>query len=73
MWLTSTYHHSGDPAGRLVDGGRKTETEKSVQSQVRVRCQGGQTGFKPRTEPPPQGPGGRCRGTYELCPSSSDA
>ena len=51
----------------------KTETEKSVQSQVRVLCQGGQTGFKPRTEPPPQGPGGRCRGTYELCPSSSDA
>ena len=32
----------------------KTETEKSVQSQVRVLCQGGQTGFKPRTEPPPQ-------------------
>ena len=37
----------------------KTETEKSVHSQVRVLCQGGQTGFKPRTEPPPQGPGGR--------------
>ena len=51
----------------------KTETEKSVHSQVRVLCQGGQTGFKPRTEPPPQGPGGRCRGTYGLCPSSSDA
>ena len=51
----------------------RQETEKSVQSQVRVLCQGGQTGFKRRTEPPPQGPGGRCRGTYERCPSSSDA
>ena len=49
------------------------QRQKSVQSQVRVLCQGGQTGFKLRTEPPPQGPGGRCRGTYGLCPSSSDA
>ena len=35
---------------------------KSVQSQVRVLCHGGQTGFKPRTVPPPQGPGEGVKG-----------
>ena len=71
MWRQALTIESDGPAGRRwMDGGRAV---KSVQSQVRVLCQGGQTGFKPRTVPPPQGPGGRCRGTYGQCPSGSDA
>ena len=73
MWGQAFTINSGDPAGRRWMDGEKTEEEQSVQSQVRVLCHGGQTGFKPRTVPPPQGPGGRCRGTYGQCPSGSDA
>ena len=73
--VTSTYQTQRRARGTSVDGGKKTEEEQSSQSRVKSEClcQGGQTGFKPRTVPPPQGPGGRCRGTYELGPSSSDA
>ena len=75
MWRQALTIYSDGSAGRRWMDGEKTEGRavKSVQSQVRVLCQGGQTGFKPRTVPPPQGPGGRCRGTYEQCPSGSDA
>ena len=75
MWGQALTIYSDDPAGRRWMDGEKTEEEQSSQSRVKSKCcvQGGQTGFKPRTVPPPQGPGGRCRGTYELCPSSSDA
>ena len=48
---------------------RQRSQSKSSQSAMSRRADR----IKPRTEPPPQGPGGRCRGTYELCPSSSDA
>ena len=70
MWRQALTIYSDGPAGRRWMDGQKTEEEQSSQS--RVLCPGGQTGFKPRTVPPPQGPGGRCRGTYELCPSGSD-
>ena len=74
MWRRALTIYSDDPAGRWWMDGEKTEEKQSSQSsQVRVLCQGGQTGFKPRTVPPPQGPGGRCRGTYGQCPSGSDA
>ena len=79
----STYE-CGDkhlPSRTTAQAGRRwmdeEETEdravKSVLSQVGVLCPGGQARVKPRPVPPPQGPGGRCRGTYEQCPSGSDA
>ena len=55
----------------MEDERQRQRSQSKVKSECYVKA--GQTGFKPRTEPPPQGPGGRCRGTYELCPSSSDA
>ena len=75
MWRQALTIYRDDPTGRRWMDGEKTEEEQSSQSRLKVRvlCPGGQTGFKPRTVPPPQGPGGRCRGTYELCPSGSDA
>ena len=57
-----------------MDGEETEEIEpKPVLSQFRVLCPGGQAKVKPRTVPPPQGPGGRFRGTDGQCPSSSDA
>ena len=52
---------------------QRIERSKSVQSQFGVLCPGEQARVKPRPVPPPQGPGGRCRGTDERGPSSSDA
>ena len=69
MWRQALTIYSDGPAGRRWMDGEKTEEEQTSQS----ICQGGYTGFKRRTVPPPQGPGGRCRGTYEQCPSGSDA
>ena len=55
--------------------GEETEDRavKSVLSQVGVLCPGEQARVKPRPVPPPQGPGGRCRGTDGQGPSSSGA
>ena len=55
----------------MEDERQRQRSQSKVKSECDVKA--GRPGFKPRTEPPPQGPGGRCRGTYELCPSSSDA
>ena len=52
---------------------QRIERSKSVLSQFGVLCPGGQARVKPRPVPLPQGPGGRCRGTDERGPSSSDA
>ena len=62
-------------AGRRWMEGEETEDRavKSVQSQVGVPCPCEQTRVKPRPVPPPQGPGGRCRGTDGQCPSNSGA
>ena len=58
------------PGGwRMKDRDREV-SPKSSQSAMSRRAG---PGLNHGTEPPPQGPGGRCRGTYELCPSSSDA
>ena len=51
----------------------RIERSKSVLSQFGVLCPCGQARVKPRPVPPPQGPGGRCRGTDGRGPSSSDA
>ena len=61
--------------GRRWMDGEETEdrTVKVSPESVRVQYPGGQARVKPRPVPPPQGPGGRCRGTDERGPSSSDA
>ena len=55
--------------------GEETEDRTVIVSpeSVRVQCPGGQARVKPRPVQPPQGPGGRCQGTDERGPSSSDA
>ena len=69
MWRQALTIYSDGPAGRRwMDGEKTGRAVKSVQSQVRVLCQGGQTGFKPRTVPTPQGSGGRCRGLMSYVP-----
>ena len=79
MWLkteTSTYHQYGQPkryVGGWMEKRQRIAQSKSVQSQFGVLCPGEQARVKPRPVPPPQGPGGRCRGTDERGPSSSDA
>ena len=75
MWRQALTIDSDGPAGRRWMDGEKTEEEQSSQSRVKSECyvKAGRPGFKPRTVPPPQGPGGRCRGTYGQCPSGSDA
>ena len=57
-----------------MDGERqRIELSKSVQSHFGVLCPGEQARVRPKPVPPPQGPGGRCRGTDEQGPSDSDA
>ena len=72
---TYTYHQYNSPYGTLMDGWRKTE-DRIVKSQSRVisECyvQASRPGLE-RPVPPPQGPGGRCRGTDGQGPSSSGA
>ena len=74
MWRPALTINNDSPSGTSVDGWRqRIERSKSVQSQFEVLCPGEQGRVKPRPVPPPQGPGGRCRGTDERGPSNSDA
>ena len=73
---TSTYHQRRQPkrdVGGWMEKRHRIEWTKSVLSQFGMLCPGGQARVKPRPVPPPQGPGGRCRGTDGRGPSSSDA
>ena len=73
---TYTYHQARQPK-RDVDGWmekrHRIESSRVSPSQFGVLCPGGQARVKPRPVPPPQGPGGRCRGTDGQGPSSSGA
>ena len=75
MWRQALTIDSDGPAGRRWMNGEKTEEEQSSQSRVKSECyvKAGRPGLNHGLWPPPQGPGGRCRGTYEQCPSGSDA
>ena len=75
VWRQALTIDTNSPSGTSVDGWRRDIGEsnpKSVLSQFGVLCPGRQARVKPRPVPPPQGPGGRCRGTDGRCPSSSD-
>ena len=69
---TYTYHLDNSPYGTLMDGWRKTE-DRIVKSQSRVISECYVQASRQGPVPPPQGPGGRCRGTDGQGPSSSDA
>ena len=76
MWRHALTIDNDSPSGTSVDGWRRDIGQsclKSVLSQFRVLCPGEQARVRPRPVPPPQGPGGRCRGTDGQGPSSSNA